>query len=248
MRIAILPTPEDIAVVAADRIQSLLERKPSAVLGLATGSTPLPLYDELTKRYEAGEISFADTQSFNLDEYVGLPEDHPEGYANFIHRFLVDRVDFPKGAAHGPNVWTGDNDQAAADYDKAIRDAGGIDLQILGIGADGHIGFNEPGGSFASRTHVDVLTEQTRRDNARFFDGDITKVPTHLQPARERPRPCVSWLRVRFPPVGPPPFCRCIPMPLSCWMSLQLRAWNSRISTARCGLSIKRNSRVRGRF
>ena len=179
MRIAILPTPEDIAVVAADRIQSLLERKPSAVLGLATGSTPLPLYDELTKRYEAGEISFANTQSFNLDEYVGLPEDHPEGYANFIHRFLVDRVDFPKGAAHGPNVWTGDNDQAAADYDKAIRDAGGIDLQILGIGADGHIGFNEPGGSFALRTHVDVLTEQTRRDNARFFDGDITKVPTH---------------------------------------------------------------------
>ena len=179
MRIAILPTPEDIAVVAADRIQSLLERKPTAVLGLATGSTPLPLYDELTRRCEAGQISFAQTQSFNLDEYVGLPEDHPEGYANFIHRFLVDRVDFPKGAAHGPNVWTSDNDQAAADYDKAIRDAGGIDLQILGIGADGHIGFNEPGGSFASRTHVDVLTEQTRRDNARFFDRDITKVPTH---------------------------------------------------------------------
>ena len=151
MRIAILPTPEDIAVVAADRIQQLLARKPAAVLGLATGSTPLPLYDELTKRCEAGQISFAQTQSFNLDEYVGLPEDHPEGYANFIHRFLVDRVDFPKGAAHGPNVWTGDNDQAAADYDKAIRDAGGIDLQILGIGADGHIGFNEPGGSLASR-------------------------------------------------------------------------------------------------
>ena len=125
MRIAILPTPEDIAVVAADRIQQLLARKPAAVLGLATGSTPLPLYDELTRRCEAGQISFAQTQSFNLDEYVG------------------------------------------------------IDLQILGIGADGHIGFNEPGGSFASRTHVDVLTEQTRRDNARFFDGDITKVPTH---------------------------------------------------------------------
>ena len=121
MRIAILPTPEDIAVVAADRIQQLLARKPAAVLGLATGSTPLPLYDELTRRCEAGQISFAQTQSFNLDEYVGLPEDHPEGYANFIHRFLVDRVDFPKGAAHGPNVWTGDNDQAAADYDKGTR-------------------------------------------------------------------------------------------------------------------------------
>ena len=132
MRIAILPTPEDIAVVAADRIQQLLARKPAAVLGLATGSTPLPLYDELTRRCEAGQISFAQTQSFNLDEYVGLPEDHPEGYANFIHRFLVDRVDFPKGAAHGPNVWTGDNDQAAADYDKAIRDAGESALTVQG--------------------------------------------------------------------------------------------------------------------
>ena len=102
MRIAILPTPEDIAVVAADRIQQLLARKPAAVLGLATGSTPLPLYDELTKRCEAGQISFAQTQSFNLDEYVGLPEDHPEGYANFIHRFLVDRVDFPREPRTAP--------------------------------------------------------------------------------------------------------------------------------------------------
>ena len=179
MRIGIFNDEDQIASLAADRILEVYRAKPNFVLGLATGSSPLKLYAELVRRYEAGQISFAQVRSYNLDEYVGLPRDHYEGYANFIHRFLVDRVDFPKGAAHGPNVWTGDNDQAAADYDKAIRDAGGIDLQILGIGADGHIGFNEPGGSFASRTHVDVLTEQTRRDNARFFDGDITKVPTH---------------------------------------------------------------------
>ena len=179
MKIAILPTPEAIAAVAADRIHKLLAERPDAVLGLATGSTPLPLYDELTRRYEAGEISFAASRSFNLDEYVGLPREHPEGYANFIHRFFVDRVDFAPGVAQGPNVWTGDLDQAAADYDRAIRDAGGIDLQILGIGADGHIGFNEPGGSLTSRTHVDVLTEQTRTDNARFFEGDLSAVPTH---------------------------------------------------------------------
>ncbi len=179
MRIAILPDETTIASVAADRIEALYQRKPDFVLGLATGSTPLPLYAELVRRYEAGRISFAQVRSFNLDEYVGLPEDHFEGYANFIHRHLVDLVDFTEGAAHGPNAWTGDSHAAAAAYDAAIREAGGIDLQVLGIGSDGHIGFNEPAGSLTSRTHVGVLTEQTRRDNSRFFDGNIDAVPTH---------------------------------------------------------------------
>jgi len=115
----------------------------------------------------------------NLDEYVGLPRDHYEGYANFIHRNLVDLVDMPEGAAHGPDGWCDDLDAGAAAYDEAIKADGGIDIQVLGIGSDGHIGFNEPGGTLASRTHVGVLTEQTRRDNARFFDGDIDQVPTH---------------------------------------------------------------------
>lgn len=179
MHIAILPTADDIAPLAADRIEALYNRKNDFVLGLATGSTPLPLYAELVRRCEAGRISFSQVTSFNLDEYIGLPEDHFEGYANFIHRNLVDLVDFREGGAHGPNAWTDNHHQAAADYDQAIREAGGIDLQVLGIGSDGHIGFNEPGGPLTSRTHVDILTEQTRRDNSRFFDGDLDAVPTH---------------------------------------------------------------------
>ncbi|MCD4550288.1 MULTISPECIES: glucosamine-6-phosphate deaminase [unclassified Schaalia] len=179
MRIAILPDEKTIARVAADRIEALYTRKPHFVLGLATGSTPLPLYAELVERYNAGRISFAHVSSYNLDEYIGLPEDHYEGYANFIHRNLVDLVDFAEGAAHGPNAWTGDSHAAAAAYDEAIRAAGGIDLQVLGIGSDGHIGFNEPAGSLSSRTHVGVLTEQTRRDNSRFFEGNLDAVPTH---------------------------------------------------------------------
>lgn len=179
MRIAIVNTPEEIARLAADRIEEVYRAKPDFVLGLATGSSPIGLYDELVRRYEAGQISFAKVRSFNLDEYVGLPKDHVEGYANFIHRHLVGRVDMPEGAAHGPDGWGEDLDAGAAAYDQAIKDAGGIDIQVLGIGSDGHIGFNEPGGSLSSRTHVGVLTEQTRRDNARFFDGDIDQVPTH---------------------------------------------------------------------
>ncbi|WP_076463314.1 glucosamine-6-phosphate deaminase [Actinomyces mediterranea] len=179
MRIAIVNSEEEIARLAADRVCEVYRSKPDFVLGLATGSSPIPLYDELVRRYEAGEISFAQVKSFNLDEYVGLPRDHFEGYANFIRRHLVGRVDMPEGAAHGPDGWAEDLDAGAAAYDQAIKDAGGIDIQVLGIGSDGHIGFNEPGGSLSSRTHVGVLTEQTRRDNARFFDGDIDQVPTH---------------------------------------------------------------------
>ncbi|MDO4258360.1 MAG: glucosamine-6-phosphate deaminase [Actinomycetaceae bacterium] len=179
MRIAILPDDTAIAQIAADRIEELATRKPDFVLGLATGSSPLPLYVELVRRHKDGRISFAQATSFNLDEYVGLPKDHFEGYSNFIHRHLVDLVDFREGAAHGPDAWTGDSHAAAADYDAAIAEAGGIDLQILGIGSDGHIGFNEPAGTLTSRTHVGVLTEQTRRDNSRFFDDDINAVPTH---------------------------------------------------------------------
>ena len=134
---------------------------------------------EDVRRYQAGQISFAQVRSYNLDEYVGLPRDHYEGYANFIHRNLVDLVDMPEGAAHGPDGWCDDLEVGAAAYDEAIKADGGIDIQVLGIGSDGHIGFNEPGGTLASRTHVGVLTEQTRRDNARFFDGDIDQVPTH---------------------------------------------------------------------
>jgi len=178
VKVAILPDTTAIASVAADSFERLLARKPSAVVGLATGSSPLPLYDELAARTEAGRLSFAEARAFTLDEYVGLPEGHPEAYRSVIHRDFVDRVDFAPGAVNGPDGNAPDLPAEAARYDAAIRDAGGIDLQVLGIGGDGHLAFNEPGGSLASRTHVGVLTQRTRRDNARFFDGDLDAVPT----------------------------------------------------------------------
>ena len=178
MQLVILDTAEAIAERAADAIEDLLTSKPAAVLGTATGSSPLPLYDELARRCKAGRISFAQVEGFMLDEYVGLPEGHPERYATFMERNLRSRVDMRPGALHGPDALSEDLQAACDAYETAMAAAGYCDLQILGIGADGHIGFNEPGGPLDSTTHIDELTEQTRRDNARFFDGDIDAVPT----------------------------------------------------------------------
>ncbi|MCW1958017.1 MAG: glucosamine-6-phosphate deaminase [Mycobacterium sp.] len=179
MEVVILKDTAEIGRLGADAIESLLTRKPDAVLGLATGSSPLAIYDELVARYEAGRLSFKQARGFTLDEYVGLPADHPENYRNFINRVFVSRVDFAPGAVQGPDGLASDIPAACTAYDQAIRDAGGIDLQILGIGTDGHIGFNEPGSSLASRTRIKTLTRQTRLDNARFFDGELSAVPTH---------------------------------------------------------------------
>ena len=179
MEVVITAGPADIGTLAADAIGALLRRKPEAVLGLATGSSPLAIYDELANRYAAGQISFAGVRGFTLDEYVGLPAEHPERYRNVIDEVFVSRVDFAEGAVSGPDGLAPDIPSACAAYEDAIRAAGGIDLQILGIGTDGHIGFNEPGSSLASRTRIKTLTAQTRSDNARFFGGDIDAVPTH---------------------------------------------------------------------
>ncbi|KWX20240.1 glucosamine-6-phosphate deaminase [Mycolicibacterium wolinskyi] len=179
MEVIILPDAEQIGTVAADAIGALLARKPNAVLGLATGSSPLAIYDELVSRYDAGLISFRQARGFTLDEYVGLPEDHPERYRNVIDSVFVSRVDFAPGAVAGPDGLAADIPAACAAFEEAINDAGGVDLQILGIGTDGHIAFNEPGSSLGSRTRIKTLTRQTRLDNARFFDGDPDKVPTH---------------------------------------------------------------------
>ena len=124
-------------------------------------------------------MSFSKAKGFTLDEYVGLPPDHPERYRNVIDTVFVSRVDFAPGAVAGPDGLASDIPAACAAYEDAIRAAGGIDLQILGIGTDGHIGFNEPGSSLASRTRIKTLTRQTRMDNARFFGDDINAVPTH---------------------------------------------------------------------
>ncbi|MDO5721944.1 MAG: glucosamine-6-phosphate deaminase [Actinomycetaceae bacterium] len=179
MRIAILPDNEAIGKVGADLIEELFNRKPEAILGLATGSSPLPIYQEVIRRHRGGKVSFAKGRAFTLDEYVGLPVEHPQRYRNFIRQEFTDQVDFRDEEVNSPEGNAEDLAQACADYDQAIKDAGGVDLQILGIGSDGHIAFNEPGGSLASRTHVGVLTEQTRTDNARFFDDDLNQVPTH---------------------------------------------------------------------
>lgn len=179
MEVIILQDANEIGVVGADAIAALLGRKPDAVLGLATGSSPLAIYDELARRYAAGEISFDRARGFTLDEYVGLPADHPQRYRNVIDEVFVSKVDFAPGALQGPDGLAADIPAACAAYETAISDAGGVDLQILGIGTDGHIAFNEPGSSLGSRTRIKTLTRQTRTDNSRFFGGDIDAVPTH---------------------------------------------------------------------
>ncbi|MBI3224305.1 MAG: glucosamine-6-phosphate deaminase [Mycolicibacterium cosmeticum] len=179
MEVVIQPDTATLGGLAADAIGALLTRKPEAVLGLATGSSPLAIYDALIARHEAGQLSFANARAFTLDEYVGLPAEHPERYRNVIDDVFVSRVDFAPGAVDSPDGLAGDLPAACAAYDIAIVAAGGVDLQILGIGTDGHIAFNEPGSSLASRTRIKTLTLQTRVDNARFFDGDVDAVPTH---------------------------------------------------------------------
>lgn len=179
MEVVILDGAAPIGGLAADAITDLLERTPEAVLGLATGSSPLPVYDELARRCTVGEVSFTGARGFTLDEYVGLAAGHPQRYRNVIDTEFVTRVDFAPGAVQGPDGLADDIPAACAAYETEIAEAGGVDLQILGIGTDGHIGFNEPGSSLASRTRIKTLTPQTRLDNARFFDGDLESVPTH---------------------------------------------------------------------
>ncbi|MBV7363538.1 glucosamine-6-phosphate deaminase [Actinomycetaceae bacterium TAE3-ERU4] len=179
MEVYILPNEEEIGSAIADRIEKLFSANPEANLGVATGSSPLPTYRELIKRVAEGKISFSKSHFFMLDEYVGIAEDHPERYHNVITTEIASQVDVDPANVHGPEGNAPDLAAAVKEYDELIREKGGVDLQILGIGSDGHIAFNEPGGSLVSRTHVDVLTNQTRVDNARFFDGDLDKVPTH---------------------------------------------------------------------
>jgi glucosamine-6-phosphate deaminase len=179
VEVVIVPKPQDATPLVADAYTWLLTRKPDAVLGLATGSTPLGVYQELIRRHREDGLSFAEARAFTLDEYVGLPAGHPERYRTFIEREFTGQVDFADDAVHGPDGLADDLGQAAADYEQMIVDAGGIDLQILGIGADGHLAFNMPMSSLMSRTRLKTLTRKTREDNARFFDGDISQVPKH---------------------------------------------------------------------
>ena len=151
--------------------------KPGMVLGLATGSTPLGLYAKMVEDHKENGTSYKDIRSFNLDEYVGLPITHPESYYAFMHRNLFDQIDIPEENTHVPSGLGEDLEAQARKYDEMI-DESPVDIQLLGIGSDGHIAFNEPGTPFDSGTHVTDLAESTIKDNCRFFDNDISKVPT----------------------------------------------------------------------
>lgn len=170
MRVSILAT-EDIGIAAADLFVQTLKAKPTAAFGFATGSSPQSVYAELSHRVTRGEADFSSAIGFALDEYVGLPLGHPQSY----ERFVRERIEVPllmkPGSIRVPDGNATDLDAAADAFDEAIWQAGGIDLQILGIGTNGHIGFNEPSSSLGSRTRVKTLALQTRRDNARFFDS-----------------------------------------------------------------------------
>lgn len=178
MEVVIVATPQVGAQLVAESIEELVRGKPGAVLGLATGSTPLPVYDALVAS-QAG-VSFAQCSAFALDEYVGLAPDHPESYRAVLRREFTDRVNLSPDRLFTPDGWAEDVPAACADYEQRIQAAGGVDLQLLGVGTDGHIGFNEPTSSLSSVTRIKTLTDQTRRDNARFFDDDVALVPQHV--------------------------------------------------------------------
>lgn len=169
---------DEMSMKAYEAMKKVLTEKSDATLGLATGSTPVGLYKLMIADYEAGKISYKDMTSINLDEYVGLPVTHPESYRAFMNRNLFDHIDIKKENTHVPDGLNPDL-AAAADAYTAYIAAHPVDVQILGIGSNGHIAFNEPGTPFDSHTHVVTLKEGTRKDNARFFDNDIDKVPTH---------------------------------------------------------------------
>ncbi|PPL15994.1 MULTISPECIES: glucosamine-6-phosphate deaminase [Microterricola] len=176
--IVIVPNADAAGELVADAILRLVGRTPDAVLGLATGSTPLSSYQALAAKVAAQPVDLSAVRGFALDEYVGIPVGHPESYRSVINREVVQPLGLNPDLVHVPNGALDGIQTAGDEYEAAILAAGGIDLQILGIGRTGHIGFNEPGSSLTSLTRTKTLTEQTRIDNARFFDS-IDDVPVH---------------------------------------------------------------------
>ena len=183
MRLIIEQNSQDGSKWAARYIVSRIKAKAAVtdkpfVLGLPTGGTPVGTYKELIRMYQAGEVSFKNVITFNMDEYVGLPEEHPESYHSFMARNFFDHVDVPKENINILNGNAPDLAAECANYEAKIQAAGGIDLFMGGVGEDGHLAFNEPFSSLVSRTRVKSLTYDTILVNSRFFDGDISKVPT----------------------------------------------------------------------
>ena len=176
MELIIAADYDEMSRLAADKIAAQLKAKPDCVLGLATGSTPIGLYAQLVADCKAGDISFADATTFNLDEYRGLAPDHNQSYRYFMQKNLFDHVDIDPEATSVPDGANPDAQAACESYEQAISEAGGIDLQLLGLGHNGHIGFNEPCDEFPVRTHVVELTESTINANSRLFES-VDQVP-----------------------------------------------------------------------
>lgn len=180
MEVVILPTSEDCAEIAATAIERLVHTKPSAVLGVATGSTPIPLYRRLIRgRHSDASLSYANVHAVLLDEYVGLGREHPQSYRATIRQELTDALGIPDHQVHAPDGTAEDLQHEGQRYEAQLAAVGGVDIQILGIGSDGHLAFNEPGSSLTSRTRLKTLTARTREDNARFF-GNVNDVPHHV--------------------------------------------------------------------
>jgi glucosamine-6-phosphate deaminase len=175
MEVIIQPTADASTEIAARIIARIIKNKPDSVLGLATGSTPVPLYRKLI----AMNLDWSRITTFNLDEYVGVPPEHPQSYHHFMWENLFNHVNIRKENVHIPDGMASDLPAFCKAYEEKIHASGGIDIQLLGIGSEGHIGFNEPSSSLASRTRIKTLTQQTRRDNARFF-GNENDVPFHV--------------------------------------------------------------------
>lgn len=177
LKVMKVKTPEEAGVLAADQFEAVIHAKPACVIGLATGSTPLPLYRELIKREQEGKLDFSRVRSANLDEYKGLAPDHPQSYRRFMQENLFDHISIKPENTIVPDGLAADVQAMCEAYERNIEDWGGVDVQLLGIGHDGHIGFNEPCGEFPKMTHEVQLTAMTRDANKRFFDS-IDEVPT----------------------------------------------------------------------
>ena len=175
MEIIIQTNADAAASMAARYFIQTIRKSPSAVLGLATGSTPIPLYRKLIEK----QLDWSLITTFNLDEYLGIGADHPQSYHSFMQENLFRHVNIDSGKIHIPNGLAANPEEHCRCYEEDIKSAGGIDLQLLGIGSDGHIGFNEPSSSLSSRTRIKTLTERTRLDNARYF-GSARDVPRHV--------------------------------------------------------------------
>jgi glucosamine-6-phosphate deaminase len=176
VRVIIESSVEAASARAARFVAELIRKKPNCVLGLATGSTPLATYRELIRLHQAEALDFSQVTTVNLDEYVGLGPAHPQSYRHFMQSNLFDQINIDINRTHVPDGRALDFESHCRMYEQKIKDAGGIDLQILGVGCDGHIAFNEPGSSLGSRTRLKTLASETIRDNARFFGGE-DKVP-----------------------------------------------------------------------